>query len=446
LVRRKQLRQCEVLEKRALSATTMSALPVGADGYWIYNGFAEIQDNLWTHGDTQYAVWVSVGRDIHVAKRRLGEDAWEILSLSEVEGNPLSIPVTPDLHNSIQVAVDAAGYVHVSGNHHVDSIRYVRSRNPGDITEWVAPGMTGVNEDRVTYPKFVKRRDGTLLCFYRDGHSGHGDVMVSIYDHVAQTWSTLHHPLIVGRSSGVNPYTQHIAVDRSGTIHMMWCWRAPGSAATNHDICYAASRDGGVTWEKSDGAPYDLPIEKHNAEVVVPAASGSGLYNSGGLEIDAVGRPHAAFLYFGESSRMTHVWRDQDGWHQDLVLEIGGRYDLAVQWDRRGNLPMARPCVVTTEGGKVMFVYRTMERPGVYAVDVTPESDEYAYFQIADLDVGDWEPTFDTMALYERQELYMLVAPCLMSTAAAKYHSAPFEAWEDRPASVLRLDLRRLWE
>ena len=30
--------------------------------------------------------------------------------------------------------------------------------------------------------------------------------------------------------------------------------------ASNHDLAYARSRDGGLTWETSDGRPYTLPI------------------------------------------------------------------------------------------------------------------------------------------------------------------------------------------
>ena len=35
---------------------------------------------------------------------------------------------------------------------------------------------------------------------------------------------------------------------------------------TNHDICYARSFDNGVTWYKTSGERYELPIKLSNAE------------------------------------------------------------------------------------------------------------------------------------------------------------------------------------
>ena len=64
-----------------------------------------------------------------------------------------------------------------------------------------------------------------------------------------------------------NAYWQ-LYIDNANTIHVSWVWRETPDVATNHDLCYACSHDGGVTWEKSTGEKYRLPITVRNAEYV----------------------------------------------------------------------------------------------------------------------------------------------------------------------------------
>ena len=49
-------------------------------------------------------------------------------------------------------------------------------------------------------------------------------------------------------------------------MHLSWCWRETFDVATNHDLCYARSADGGNTWTRSDGTPYQIPINADTAE------------------------------------------------------------------------------------------------------------------------------------------------------------------------------------
>jgi hypothetical protein len=74
----------------------------------------------------------------------------------------------------------------------------------------------------------------------------------------ARKWTRLQNNLIDGENTR-NAYPQ-ITVDARGTIHISWVWRESPDVATNHDLCYAKSTDGGRTWEKSSGEKYQLPI------------------------------------------------------------------------------------------------------------------------------------------------------------------------------------------
>ena len=51
-----------------------------------------------------------------------------------------------------------------------------------------------------------------------------------------------------------NAYWQ-VAIDPQGSVHLSWVWRETPDVATNHDLGYAKSTDGGLTWQTSTGEP-----------------------------------------------------------------------------------------------------------------------------------------------------------------------------------------------
>ena len=107
--------------------------------------------------------------------------------------------------------------------------------------------MTGKNEDRVTYPEFYSLPNGDLLFTYRDGVSGGGNLVLNRYDLKQKQWTRLQDKLIDGEGER-NAYSQ-MAVDAKGTIHLSCVWRETPDVATNHDMCYARSTNGGKTWQ-----------------------------------------------------------------------------------------------------------------------------------------------------------------------------------------------------
>src|SRR5262245_60070589 len=94
------------------------------------NGQSFIQDNLWTAGDQQYAVWVAPDGTPSAGVRRRCADGWQQVDLGRVPGNPLAAPTNHDPHHVYAVAVDASGYVHVVGNAHGTPLRSIRSERP----------------------------------------------------------------------------------------------------------------------------------------------------------------------------------------------------------------------------------------------------------------------------------------------------------------------------
>src|SRR2546421_5454366 len=103
----------------------------------LRNGQVFIQDNLWSAGGYQYAVWVGSDGTPHAGRRRRGSREWKIVNLAKLRGNPLAAPTADDTHNVYVIAADAEGGVHVAGNMHLSPLRYVRGL--GSLDRW----MTG---------------------------------------------------------------------------------------------------------------------------------------------------------------------------------------------------------------------------------------------------------------------------------------------------------------
>ena len=144
----------------------------------LRNARAYIQDNLWSTGKNQYAVWTGPGDVPYLARRRRGSSKWRTVDLSKVEGNPLAAPTVDDQHNIFSLGVDDRGGVHIAGNMHNDPLRYVTSPD-GDLGRLRAsPAPPG--REAITYPAFVRLPNGTLLFWRRRGEAGSGVTVLNV--------------------------------------------------------------------------------------------------------------------------------------------------------------------------------------------------------------------------------------------------------------------------
>ncbi len=144
----------------------------------------------------------------------------------------------------------------------------------------------------MTYPEFYTLKNGDLLFAYRLGKSGQGNLVLNRYDVRKGQWKRLQDTLIDGEGQR-NAYWQ-MCVDRKGTIHVSWVWRETSAVETNHDLCYACSKDGGITWQKSTGERYHLPINVRNAEYAFKIPQKSELINQTSMATDKEGNPFIA--------------------------------------------------------------------------------------------------------------------------------------------------------
>lgn len=424
------------------AAVTVASLPEPLRNVNRYNGSPHAQDNVWTDGSNQYVVYVDSDRNPVIAHRQTEDaDFVATFDLAQIEGNPLDAPTKDDNHNLYSVATDSLGYIHVTGNMHGGSgtsgpLRYVRSVRPHDITEWEAPPMVGTDEKWVAYPQFVERADGVLLLFYRSGMAGRGNEVLNRYDAGARKWYRVGR-IMNGRDT-MSPYLHHVAVDRSGgpthgVIHIAWEWRDSGGGGEgeqrNHDLSYARSTDGGLTWTRSDGSSYSIPIYFSAAERIDALPVGSGLTNAGGLEVDSNGRPHVVY----ERGDATGTVRPYHAWHDGTSWNISAIDGVAPLGENR--LP-----VVTTNDGQTFVLFQSSGgRAGarVMTKELTPGVDA-APFTVLDFPIGDAAITFDTRSLYEREQLTMLV------TASSDGSAVESTNWDDQWGGVVTVDLARI--
>jgi len=258
---------------------------------------------LVTAGDRQCVGFYDADRRLTVAVRSLDEPTWAFVPLPRTTGW--------DSHNSIAMAVDRAGFVHLAADMHCSPLVYFRSRHPldegftGDSFEPLHQ-MTGDRESRVTYPVFMPDANGDLVFMYRHGSSGDGDQILNRYDTASRAWRRLlDEPLTRGRRGAetMNAYFEGPVRGPDGFFHLVWVWRDTPDCDTCHDVCYARSRDL-VRWERSDGSPLDLPITADTCEVVDPVPPGQGLINGlVRIGFDARHRPVLSYHAYDEAGR-----------------------------------------------------------------------------------------------------------------------------------------------
>ena len=350
-------------------------------------------DPITTHEQTQYAAYYNADGNVVIAKRELGSETWE-QHVTDLTGN------IRDAHNVISLGVDGEGYLHVSWDHHNNPLHYVRSTEPGGVEFTDEMPMTGEAEGAVTYPQFYGLDDGGLIFMYRDGSSGNGNLALKHYDPAAGEWTQLHTNLISGEGQR-NAYPQ-ACVDNDGMLHVSWVWRETWNVATNHDLMYARSTDGGKTWTQSDGTAYDLPITQETAEVVSEIPQEHELINQTSMCADSAGNPIIA-TYFrppGEEVPQYFVVRhDGEAWQTMQASDRKTPFSLSGGGSKQ--IPIARPQVLArNEDGKagVWVVFRDVDdRAGRVSVAYCTDLDEPTWQtrDLTEFPVNYWEPSYD---------------------------------------------------
>ena len=292
---------------------------------------------LLTEGQRQYIAYYNADRHTVVGQRNLSDEQFELFRLppKERDGREGTSTILGwDSHNSLTLAVDEQGYIHMSGNMHANGLTYFRTSRPHDITSIVqVDQMVGDKENRCTYPVFIKRKDGQLIFRYRDGGSGNGNNIYNIYDANSKTWRRLHDPLVDGQGL-MNAYTTRPKLGSDGWYHFIWVWRDTPDCETNHDLSYAKSPDL-ESWYDVYNNKVSLPINYNQKSLIIdPVPPGGGIINGcAQLVFDAEDRPMVVYhkydpqgyLQLYASRFLEGTWKAQAITDWDYRWEFSGR-------------------------------------------------------------------------------------------------------------------------
>ena len=298
-----------------------------------------------------FVTYYDASNRVSLARRPVAGGEWQTITLTNTV-------VTVDNHKTPNIAIsERDGRIHLAYGHHEDNLRYrvsvTGAATSPNFTKALFDGAASAERNflkaneplaRVTYPIFVTREiSRQLLMFWREGASGNGDLYVSTYNPATGTWGSKIHVIkgLVGTytdptgtapnspTNRRNPYTNDI-ITFGNDIHLTWTWReanprpaVPG-LIVNHDLMYARSTDGGLTWTNDDGAvvgtsgPGNFKMDL-NSDVKVTQVNGQALtldynwdlINQNTSYVDSQGNTHVV-LFHGETGSGSAPWRY---WH-----------------------------------------------------------------------------------------------------------------------------------
>lgn len=357
------------------------------------NGAVFRKNSVVSLGQWQYVAYYDSAGYVTLGKRKLPAGAWQV-QRTQYQGN------VKDAHNVISLMVDGAGYLHLSFDHHNNPLHYCRGTAPGALTLGSLEAMTGEQEQKVSYPEFYRYPGGDLLFLYRDGGSGNGNLVLNRYDRKSRRWARLHTVLIDGEGQR-NAYWQ-ACLDARGTLHLAWVWRESPDVASNHDMAYARSLDGGRTWQRSTGEAYKLPITAATAEYAARIPPGSELINQTSITTDAAGTPYIASYWRPAGTQVPQyqlVYLAGKSWRTTQVSQRSMAFSLSGMGTKK--IPIARPqLLVSAQKGRTAayLLFRDAERQDRASV-LSCSNVALGPWTAADLTsspVGNWEPSYDT--------------------------------------------------
>lgn len=391
------------------SAGMAQSKSILVDTAWASNSVNTVvfrKNSLVTDGRWQYIAYYNAQGRMVLGKRKTGGSKW-LLQTTPYGGR------ASDAHNSISIMVDGNGYLHVSWDHHGNALRYIKSKAPGSLEMTEELPMVGSLEQNVTYPEFYRLPNGNLLFLYRDGASGKGNLVLNKYDTKAGRWQRIHNNLIDGEGK-LNAYWQ-ACTDKQGAIHISWVWRESANVASNHDMCYAVSADGGISWQKSTGEKYGIPITAATAEYACQIPQNSELINQTSMYADEKGNPYIATYWRSAGDSVPQyriVYKTDSGWQ---VNNLGFRktaFSLIGAGTKR--IPVSRPQLVLMPDGRRMaavLVFRDEERGGKVSVATSKDiiGNAWKVSDLTDFSVGSWEPSYDTELWKKKGRLDLFV-------------------------------------
>ena len=327
--------------------------PTDADSSLVgltQSGFSVSQCIYTDDDDNQYVGYYNGDHEMIIAQRKLPTGPWRYCKVGQ--------KVEWDSHNSITMAKDRSGRLHISGNMHAVPLVFFSTDESGDIaTLKKVDALVGSDEIRVTYPKFITMDDGSLLFHYRTGKSGNGN---EIYDAIGDdgTWHRyLDVPLTDGEGER-NAYFIDAVKGPDGNYHVVWVWRETSMAETNHDMSYAYTPDF-KSWYAVDGSPITLPIKLSDKKLIVDPIPQKGGCLNGGQRIGFDANGNVVIIYFkydGNGFSQIYLARFRNGlWRISQLTESTWRWEFSGGGSLTKRITISSP--VLESDGSMTVIY-----------------------------------------------------------------------------------------
>ncbi|MBK0370207.1 BNR repeat-containing protein [Flavobacterium agrisoli] len=351
---------------------------------------------LTSFNEFQFTAYYDENANVVVAKRKRTASKWEVV-VTPFKGK------ATDAHNSISIAVDSEGFLHMAWDHHDNPLHYAKSLRPLGLEFTPLLHMTGLQEEKVTYPEFHNLPDGSLLFCYRSGQSGRGNMVLNKYAPETQKWEQIQHNLLDGEGKR-SAYWQ-MTVGPKG-LYLSWVWRESWDVSTNHDLCYAFSADGGKSWQKSNGELYPENITQKTAEVIHAIPQNSNLINQTAMTVDVNGNPYiASYWNVNKIPQFQIVYREKDSWK--LVQTHFLKKGFVLGGGGTKSIPISRPKILV-KGDFIYLLFRAEERGN--KISLAYAKKPFTNWNIKDItneSVGQWEPNWDKEAWELESKLYV---------------------------------------
>jgi hypothetical protein len=393
------------------------------------NGIAFICSGLMTVSNQQFFAYYgqsptdpsyAYNGTIWVARRTVGSGQWEVFQTTFAPDD------ITDGHDVVAFGIDGGGYMHMSWGMHDAQLNYARSTAPVTGSQPIVFGpnlgtMTG-NETSVTYPQFLTATNGDLLFLYRVGASGGGNTFLNRWLLASQTWTNVNisggsaEPFIEGLwPDDYNAYNNMPCMDAAGNLYLAWTWRWTPAYESNHNLLFAKSTNGGVSWLRFGGAPYDLPINQSGengdtnsiAQIIATIPTNYSLINQAGMCLDASNNPVIATWWAPGSATNNFerqymvVFPDTNGvWQTRQVSNRTNDPSNVMELDGVVR-DLGRPVVVCDQQNRIIVLYRddsgsnglTIVRSLPYALD--PQRTNWFTFDLTTDNLGSYEPVID---------------------------------------------------
>lgn len=312
------------------------------------NGTNSAWPTMWRTATHEYCLVTRVDWHLLVCQRSLSGGPWTSF---DVSGTDIGIIEVSDSHYAAVIAVDAQGYIHISGNMHQIGMRYIRSENPNDITSWVT-GVMPVNwvtsgANYSTYQSYEVFSDGTLLWCQDQSDAlttiGRDQTMWRLGPEPGATWQ----PCVGtgeimttpngsdGNVANVDEipdraYLHHAFVDAADVLHCVYVWRMEDSDGSSMgEQFYVRSHDKGTSWENVLGEAVTAPftyrttldgVSGVGAAAVTVDGNPVGGAVAGGRCIDADGNFHYIVWGSGSPTGHDHIWWNGSAWQKEQII------------------------------------------------------------------------------------------------------------------------------